>query len=264
MSCSVISDPRKVKILMLAYNAESTLARTFEEIPDVLKGSVIVGDDCSTDRTSEVAKDLGLTVIRHERNVNYGGNLKRLFRHVLATDAQVAIELHADHQYDPSLTDLMAEYVAREYFDLLQGNRIRTREEALAGGMPLYRYLGNRVLTLAQNLWFGTVFGEWHSGLRAYSRNLLENCPFDSFSDTHSFASDILVHAVANGFRVGEVPCPVRYEKDSSSVPVGNLFDYAFKTLYAMGKYPPGKRRPLRPLHPASRPELVGHGASEG
>lgn len=248
MSGSVPIQPEKVIVFMLAYNAERTLAKTYQSLPDVLKPCVIVGDDCSRDRTSEVARDLGLKVIRHERNLNYGGNLKQLFRHFLSSGAEVAIELHADYQYDPALTDLMAQYILRGYFDILQGNRIRTRAEALAGGMPLYRYLGNRSLTLFQNLWFGTVFGEWHSGLRAYSRRLMQECPFDEFSDTHSFASDVLMYAVAQGFRAGEAPCPVRYESDSSSVPVDKLFEYTFKTVAGAMKYPPWKRKPLRPL----------------
>lgn len=244
----MIDKREKIIVFLLAYNAEQTLAKTYESIPESLKPCVLVGDDCSTDQTSQVAKNLGLRLIRHDQNLNYGGNLKQLFRHFLESGAEAAIELHADYQYDPSLTDLMAEYVTRGYFDLLQGNRIRTRAEALAGGMPLYRYLGNRCLTLAQNLWFGTVFGEWHSGLRVYSRRLILECPLDEFSDTHSFASDILTFAVANGFRVGETPCPVRYESDSSSVPLGKLFEYAFKTAKTALKYPPGKRKPLRPL----------------
>jgi len=248
MDTPITPAKEKVIVFLLAYNAERTLAKTFDSLPDLLKPCVVVGDDFSSDRTSQVARDLGLQVIRHERNLNYGGNLKQLFRHFLGTKAEAAIELHADFQYDPSLTDLMAEYVTRGYFDLLQGNRIRTRAEALSGGMPLYRYLGNRCMTLAQNLWFGTVFGEWHSGLRVYSRNLISECPLEEFSDTHSFASDILMYAVAKGFRVGETPCPVRYENDSSSVPLGKLFDYAFKTARTALKYPPGKRSPLRPL----------------
>ena len=235
-------------VFLLAYNAEKTLEKTFQTIPDVLKPCVVVGDDASTDSTPDIARKLGLKLIRHDSNRNYGGNLKLLFSHFLANGGEVAIELHADFQYDPSLTDLMVEYIGRGYFDLLQGNRIRTRAEALSGGMPLYRYLGNRTLTLFQNLWFGTVFGEWHSGLRAYSRALISECPLDLFSNSHSFASDILMFAVARGFRVGEVPCPVRYENDSSSVPPTKLFDYAFKTVISAMKYPPGTRRALRPM----------------
>lgn len=238
----------KVVVMVLAYNVAHTLEKTFRAVPDHLKESVLVGDNCSTDGTYEEAKRLGLRVIRHEKNSNYGGNLKRLLRVFLEEGGDVAVELHGDFQYDPSLTDLMVEYVSRGYFDMIQGNRIRSRSEALAGGMPLYRYLCNRTMTLAQNLWFGTTFGEWHSGLRAYSRDLIEEAPLESFSDTHAFASDILMFAVANGFWVGEVPCPARYDDESSSVPLPKLFDYALKTTRSALRYPPWQRRELRPM----------------
>lgn len=232
--------------MVLAYNVEKTLEKTYNAIPDSLKECVVVGDNCSEDGTGEVARRLGIRIIRHEKNSNYGGNLKRLMRKFLEEGGEVAVELHGDYQYDPALTDLMVEYIRRGYFDMIQGSRIRSRSEALAGGMPLYRYICNRIMTLGQNLWFGTVFGEWHSGLRAYSRRLLEAAPLESFSDTHAFASDIMMFAVANGFWVGEVPCPAKYESESSSVPLPKLFDYAFKTFAAMMKYPPGKRSALK------------------
>jgi glycosyltransferase involved in cell wall biosynthesis len=233
-------------VLILAYNVEKTLAKTYAAIPDSLKPHVIVGDNVSTDGTAQVARELGLRCITHEKNSGYGGNLKRLFKVMLAEGGDVAIEIHGDYQYEPSLADLMIEYVARGHYDLIQGNRIRTRSEAMAGGMPLYRWLGNRTLTLFENLWFGTAFGEWHSGMRAYSRRFLEACPFETFSDTHSFASDILMEAVHRGFAVGEVPCPVRYQEDSSSVDVPNLFRYAFKTVQSAARYPPWSRGTLR------------------
>jgi len=241
-------------VLMLAYNAERTLAKTYAALPDSLKPYVVVGDDFSQDRTSEVAKDLGIRVVRHERNLNYGGNLKRLFRLFLDEGADIVIEIHADYQYEPGLADLMIEYIARGYYDVIQGNRIRTRAEALAGGMPLYRYLGNRVLTLFENLWFGTAFGEWHSGMRAYSREVIASLPLESYPDTHAFASDILMDCVAMGFRVGEVPCPVRYEADSSSVNVPHLFQYTFKTVQAAFRRPPWKHEPLRPSQRQLKP----------
>lgn len=237
------SERMKPVILMLAYNAERTIARTFEAIPDSLKPHVIVGDDCSTDNTYAVARSLGLRVIRHERNLNYGGNLKRLYKVFLQESGDIAIELHADDQYEPSLVDLMVEYIARGHYDVIQANRIRSRAEALSHGMPLYRYLGNRALTLFENVWFGTVFGEWHSGMRAYTREVIADMPLDTFSDTHSFASDILMCCVARGYRVAEVPCPVRYESESSSVSVPGLFRYAFNTVASALKYPPWRRR---------------------
>jgi glycosyltransferase involved in cell wall biosynthesis len=236
----------KPYVLILAYNVEKTLEKTYRAIPDSLKPHIVVGNNVSTDGTAEVARRLGLRCVTHEKNSGYGGNLKRLFKLMLEEGGDVAIEVHGDYQYEPSLADLMVEYVARGHYDLIQGNRIRTRAEAMAGGMPMYRWLGNRTLTLFENLWFGTAFGEWHSGMRAYSRSLLETVPFETFSDTHAFASDILMDAVYRGFSVGEVPCPVRYEEDSSSVNVPNLFRYAFNTVKSATRYPPWARMPPR------------------
>jgi glycosyltransferase involved in cell wall biosynthesis len=232
----------KPTVLLLAYNAEKTIEKTYNALPESLKPFVVVADDCSTDNTSEVAKGLGLKVVRHEKNVNYGGNLKKMFKLFLEGDSDLIIEIHADYQYEPSLADLMIEYINRGYYDVIQGNRIRTRKESLKGGMPHYRYFGNRLLTLFENLWFGTAFGEWHSGMRAYSRTVIESLNFESYSDTHAFASDILMECVARGYRVAEVPCPVRYEEASSSVNVANLFRYTFNTIRSAFKYPPWNR----------------------
>ena len=232
----------KFMVMILAYNVEKTLAQTYAAIPDSLKPCVVVGNNCSTDATAEVAQQLGLRCVTHEINSGYGGNLKRLMRLALEEGVDVAVEIHGDYQYEPGLADLMIQYVARGHYDMMQGNRIRTRREALKGGMPLYRWLGNRILTFFENVWFGTNFGEWHSGQRAYSRKLIEAMPLDKFSDTHAFASDIMMEAVARGFRVAEVPCPVRYEENSSSVSVPNLFKYTFRTVAAALRYPPWKR----------------------
>lgn len=232
-------------VMLLAYNAEKTLAKTVQAVPESLRKKILVGDDASTDRTTQVAQELGLPVFRHEKNLNYGGNLRFLMKQAISAGADVAVELHADYQYEPSIIDLLAGFVERGWYDLIQGNRIRTRQEALSGGMPYYRYFGNRTLTFGQNLWFGTCFGEWHSGLRAYSRRLLVQAPLDKFHTSHAFASDIMSFSVAKGFRVGEVPCPVRYESESSSVSFSNLFRYAWHTTRAALRYPPWRRAPL-------------------
>ncbi len=232
----------KPLVVMLAFNVERTLAKTFHALPESLKPHVLVGDNCSTDRTHDIARGLGLQVLRHEQNVGYGGNLKRLFRRFLDSDHDIVLELHGDFQYEPSLADLMLQYIARGHYDVIQGNRIRTRKEALEGGMPVYRWLGNRTLTAFENLWFGTSFGEWHSGMRAYSREVIASLAFDRYSDTHAFASDILMDCVAKGFRVAEVPCPVRYEADSSSVNLPNLFRYTFSTVASALRHPPWRR----------------------
>jgi hypothetical protein len=138
---------------------------------------------------------------------------------------------------------MLVDYVKRGHFDVIQANRIRSRAESLAGGMPMYRYFGNRALTMFENMWFGVTFGEWHSGMRAYGRIVLETLPLESYPDTHAFASDILMDCVMYGFRVAEVPVPVRYESQSSSVNVPGLFAYAARTVGAALKRPPWKKK---------------------
>jgi len=253
----------KTIIMLLAYNAETTLAKTVQGIPESLKKNIIVGDDASTDGTFPLAKDLGLNVFRHQKNMNYGGNLRFLMKQAISMGADVAVELHADYQYEPSIVDLLAGFVERGWYDLIQGNRIRTRREAIEGGMPRYRYLGNRLLTFWQNIWFGTTFGEWHSGLRAYSRRLLVQAPLERFHSSHAFASDIMSFAVASGFRVAEVPCPVRYDTDSSSVSLGNLFKYTWFTLMAGLRYPPWNRAAHHRMNRAPVPNSYKSHAKE-
>lgn len=234
-----------VVIVMPAFNVARTLEKTVQALPDRFRAHIVLGDNQSMDATAEVARRLGLEVIRHDRNYGYGGNLKRLFRHALAQGAQIVVELHPDFQYDPRLVDLLVAYIERGYFDVMQGNRIRSRDEALAGGMHWYRYVGNRLMTFFENLWFGLTLGEWHSGMKAFRAEVLAQLPLESYPDTHAFASDILMDCVMKGFRVGEIPIPVRYEADSSSVGVAGLFAYSARTLVAALKRPPWKKRPF-------------------
>jgi len=235
----------KTIVVMPAYNVEKTLEQTVTALPASLRKpeNILLGNNCSEDGTVEIARRLGLQVITHERNVGYGGNLKRLYREAVRRGADIVIEVHPDYQYEPSVADLLVEYIARGHFDVIQANRIRSRDESLAGGMPLYRYLGNRALTLFENLWFGVTFGEWHSGMKAYRRIVLETLPLESYPDTHAFASDILMDCVMHGFRVAEVPVPVRYEKESSSVSIRGLFAYAWRTVGAALKRPPWRKK---------------------
>jgi glycosyltransferase involved in cell wall biosynthesis len=235
----------KVIVAMPAYNVEKTLEQTVQALPASLRKpeNILLGNNCSEDRTAEVAQRLGLQVITHERNLGYGGNLKRLYREAVRRGADIVIEVHPDYQYEPSVADLLVEYIARGHFDVIQANRIRSRDESLAGGMPHYRYFGNRLLTIFENIWFGVTFGEWHSGMKAYRRIVLETLPLESYPDTHAFASDILMDCVMYGFRVAEVPVPVRYEKQSSSVNVRGLFAYSWRTFGAALKRPPWKKK---------------------
>jgi glycosyltransferase involved in cell wall biosynthesis len=234
----------KVIVAMPAYNVEKTLEITYNALSPSLRKHVLLGNNRSQDKTAEVAEKLGIQVITHDQNYGYGGNLKRLYREALRQGADVVVEVHPDYQYEPSIADMLVEYVVRGHFDVIQGNRIRSRDESLAGGMHLYRYLGNRALTLFENLWFGVTFGEWHSGMRAYRASVLEALPLESYPDTHAFASDILMDCVMHGFRVAEVPVPVRYEAQSSSVSVPGLFAYAGRTVAAALKRPPWKKKP--------------------
>jgi glycosyltransferase involved in cell wall biosynthesis len=239
----------KIIVVMPGYNVEKTLEQTFRALPEALKSNVILGNNASQDSTAEIGKKLGIQVITHEQNLGYGGNLKRLYAEAIKQGADVVVEVHPDFQYEPSVSDLLAEYIVRNHFDVIQANRMRSRAESLAGGMPLYRYLGNRFLTLFENLWFGMNFGEWHSGMRAYSRKTLESLPLHTYPDTHAFASDILMDCVMYGFRVAEVPVTVRYEKQSSSVNILGLFSYSLRTIWAALKRPPWKKQRYGSAH---------------
>lgn len=233
----------KVVIVMPAFNVARTLEKTYASLPAALRRHVLLGDNQSTDETAAVAARLSIDVIRHDKNYGYGGNLKRLFRRALEQGADIVVELHPDFQYEPALVDILVEYIHRGYFDVMQGNRIRSRDEALAGGMHWYRYLGNRLLTFFENVWFGISLGEWHSGMKAFRREVLEQLPLDTYADTHAFASHLLMDCVMKGFRVGEIPIPVRYEGDSSSVSPKGLFAYTARTLIAALQRPPWKKR---------------------
>lgn len=232
----------KTVIAMPAYNVEPTLERSVEALPERFREHILLGDNVSEDGTAELAGRLGIQVMKHDRNYGYGGNLKRIYREALRQGAEIIIEVHPDYQYEPSVVDLLAAYIERDHFDVVQANRIRSRGESLSGGMPLYRYVGNRTLTLFENVWFGVTFGEWHSGMRAYHCSVLEALPLENYPDTHAFASDILMDCVQYGFRVAEAPVPVRYDHESSSVDVAGLFSYAWHTMRAALKRPPWKR----------------------
>ncbi|MGE0615281.1 MAG: glycosyltransferase family 2 protein [Bacteriovoracia bacterium] len=247
----------KITVVMPAYNVEKTLEQTYRALPAALQKNVILGNNVSQDRTAEIAQNLGIQVITHDRNYGYGGNLKRLYAEAVRQGADVVVEVHPDYQYEPSVADLLAEYIVRGHFDVIQANRIRSRAESLAGGMPLYRYLGNRILTMFENVWFGVNFGEWHSGMRAYSRKVLQTLPLDTYPDTHAFASDIMMDCVMEGFRIGEVPMPVRYEDQSSSVNVPGLFGYALRTVWAAFKRPPWKKKRYHSAAPRALPSAV-------
>jgi glycosyltransferase involved in cell wall biosynthesis len=228
---------KKVIVVMPAYNAATTLERTFLDIPSEAADQIILVDDGSHDNTVEIANRLGITVIRHEKNKGYGGNQKTCYREALARGADVVVMLHPDYQYDSRLIPFFLGYLNLGICDVMLGNRIRSRHEALKGGMPLYKYVSNRALTILENVVLGQNLGDFHSGFRVYRREVLERIPFESNSNDFAFDSELLAQAAYLGFRIGDAPVPVRYFAEASSIDFRRSLLYGLKTLWVLLKY---------------------------
>jgi len=224
-------------VVMPAYRAARTLERVFTDIPKAAVDEVIVVDDCSPDDTVAVARRLPVTLIEHAHNTGYGGNQKTCYRTALEHGADYVIMVHGDYQYDARMIMACVEVLRLGICDVILGNRIRTRAEALAGGMPLVKYLANRGLTFIENLVSGQNLGEWHSGFRAYRREVLERVPFERNSDDFVFDTQFLVQAIHFGFRVGDVPVPVRYFDEASSISIRDSADYALRSLWVFAQW---------------------------
>ncbi len=227
----------KVVLVMPAYNAADTLRQTWSEIPPGYVDESILVDDASRDDTVTIARGLGIRVLEHTRNRGYGGNQKTCYREALERGADIVIMLHPDYQYDPRLVPMMILPLELGILDVMLGSRVRTRAECLASGMPLYKYLGNRLLTFIENIGLGQNMGEFHSGYRAYRREVLETIPFERFSDDFVFDSQFLVSAVDAGFKLGEIPVPVRYMPEASSINFKRSVRYGVGTLRAVAQY---------------------------
>ena len=224
-------------MVMPAYKAANTLQRVYDDIPKDAVDHVIVVDDVSPDNTVEVAKTLPVELIVHEKNTGYGGNQKTCYRTALEQGADFVVMLHADYQYDGRMIAAAVDIIRMGNCDVVLGNRIRTRSEALAGGMPLVKYLANRGLTIIENVLSGQNLGEWHSGFRAYSRRVLETIPFERNSDNFVFDSQFLIQAVHHGFKIGDLPVPVRYFDEASQINFTNSSIYALDTLKTFGQW---------------------------
>jgi glycosyltransferase involved in cell wall biosynthesis len=227
----------KVIVVFPAYHAEKTLEQTVNDVPQDIISEMILVDDCSDDKTVAIAKRLGMTVHRHESNTGYGGNQKTCYKLALDRGADIIIMLHPDYQYDPKLIRYFVDYISDDYFDVMLGSRIRSRKEALAGGMPKYKYISNRLLSFIENLVSGQNLSEWHTGMRAYKREVLESIDFMSNSNDFVFDSQVLFQIVAKGYRIGEIPVPVRYFPESSSINFKASIRYGLGTLIAAMKY---------------------------
>jgi glycosyltransferase involved in cell wall biosynthesis len=227
--------PSKTWIVLPAFNAERTLERTLLEIPSIPGATLLLVDDGSTDRTVDVARQLGLQVVRHTSNKGYGANQKTCYAVALDGGADYVLMLHPDNQYDARVLPAMLSLLQLGICDVMLGNRIRTRHEALSGGMPKWKYATNRVSTLIENLVLGQSIGDFHSGLRGYSRRVLETIPFDRNSNDFGFDQEFLVQAVHFGFRIGDLPVPVRYFAEASSIGFSRSLRYGTQGLGAIG-----------------------------
>ncbi len=218
---------KKVVAVLPAYNAEKTLLRTVQEIPSSVDVCILV-DDNSTDATVEMAHRIGLQVHVHERNRGYGGNQKTCYAAALEAGADIVVMLHPDYQYSPLLVEPMASMIAFGVYDIVLGSRI-LGGGALKGGMPRHKYVANRFLTLVQNLALGAKLSEYHTGFRAYSREMLLSLPLDSNSEDFVFDNQLLAQCIYLGARVGEVSCPTRYFPEASSINLRR------STIYGLG-----------------------------
>jgi glycosyltransferase involved in cell wall biosynthesis len=218
---------KKIVVVLPAYNAEKTLEATVRELPDLVDETILV-DDYSTDATVTVARRLGLAVHVHDRNRGYGGNQKTCYEQALARGADVVVMTHPDYQYSPLLVTAMASMVAYGVYDLSLGSRI-LGGGALRGGMPRYKYVANRILTAFQNLVMGASLSEYHTGYRAFSRELLTALPLDRNSDDFVFDNQMLAQAVLYGARIGEISCPTLYFPEASSINLRR------STIYGLG-----------------------------
>ncbi len=221
---------KRVAVVMPAYNAAATLERTAAEVPRDVVDDLLVVDDASRDGTMAEAARLGLAARQHPKNQGYGANQRTCYRWALSRGADVVVMLHPDYQYKPSLVPALAELVARGGYDLALGSRV-LGAGALKGGMPLYKYLSNRLLTATENLLLDRKLSEYHTGFRAFSRPVLEALPLDEFSDDWAFDAEVLAYAVWRGFSIGEISCPAYYADDSSSISAADSVVYGLDVL---------------------------------
>jgi glycosyltransferase involved in cell wall biosynthesis len=222
---------KKVTVVMPAYNAELTLKQTYEEVPRNIVDEVILVDDRSRDNTSALARQLGIDhVIVHDINKGYGGNQKTCYTAALENGADIVVMLHPDYQYTPKLIEAMVYPIAHGLFPVMLGSRILGKG-ALKGGMPLYKYIANRFLTFFQNVWMGQKLAEYHTGYRAFSKEILEKLPLGENSDDFVFDNEMLGQITYAGYIIGEVTCPTKYFDEASSINFSRSMKYGLGVL---------------------------------
>jgi glycosyltransferase involved in cell wall biosynthesis len=232
---------KKIVVVMPAYNAEKTLRRTYDEIPKDIVDDIILTDDLSADKTVEVARSLGVKVFVHDKNLGYGGNQKTCYREALKAGADVVVMLHPDYQYPPKLITPMAGLITSGMFDVVMGSRI-LGNKAIKGGMPVYKYIANRILTFTENSMISQKLSEYHTGYRAFSREVLLGLPILENSDDFVFDNQMLAQALFFGYDVAEITCPAIYTKESSSINFSRSVVYGFGVLGTAWQYMLAKR----------------------
>lgn len=242
----------RIVVTMPAYHAEQTLEKTYRDIPEGLADEVLVVDDASKDRTAEVARQLGLKVFVHPANRGYGGNQKTCYDEALRAGASIVVLLHPDYQYDPKTLTALVEPLLAGRADFTFGSRFAGRADPRKDGMPLYRYIGNRLTTAVENMVLRTHFAELHSGLKAYTHDFLKRLDYHSYSDDFVFDSQMVIDAVLSGARIEEVPIPTRYTIESSSISISRSLRYIWLTLLELRRM---KRKHARARAAAQRAE---------
>jgi glycosyltransferase involved in cell wall biosynthesis len=230
-------DEKKIIVVLPAYNASNTLAATYNDIPFDIVDELILVDDNSTDNTVEVAKQLGIkNIIKHQNNLGYGGNQKSCYNKALELNADIIIMLHPDYQYTPKLIHSMSYLIANNVYPVIIGSRILGKG-ALKGGMPLYKYISNRLLTLFQNVLMNQKLSEYHTGYRAYSKTVLEKIEYNSNSDDFVFDNQFLAQIFYKGFEVAEITCPTKYFEEASSINFKRSVFYGLGVLKTSVQY---------------------------
>lgn len=228
---------KKIIAVLPAYNAEKTLIKTYQDIPKDWVDEIILVDDCSQDKTVEIARKLNLKVFVHTKNLGYGGNQKTCYKEALKMGADIVIMIHPDHQYDPKLVPQLLEPLIKEECDAVFGSRMLIKKNALKGGMPFWKFIANIFLTKIANLILGIKLSEYHSGFRAYSRKVLKKIPFELNSNDFVFDTEVIIQIIHYNFKIKEVPITTRYFKEASSINFFRSAKYGLAILKSLLKY---------------------------
>jgi glycosyltransferase involved in cell wall biosynthesis len=227
---------KKIVVVLPAYNAEDTIEKTYSELPFDIVDDVLLVDDNSADQTLEIAKKLGIKAFLHNKNYGYGRNQKTCYQEALKLDADIVVMVHPDYQYTPRLVTAMTSMIAYGVYDIVLGSRI-IGGGALKGGMPFYKYISNRLLTAIENILLGSKLSEFHTGYRAFSREILDNLPIHLNSDNFRFDNEMLAQIIYAGYKVGEISCPTKYFQEASSISLKNSVIYGLGVLATALKF---------------------------